>query len=86
MDLYSAPITTRYADVYWTMLPTIPLPKDVVSRFNNKVMAITGYEMDQVIVYPNGTAESIPCTCSYNHHYVTHLQGANSKMIKVKVV
>ena len=84
MDLYSAPITSRYADVYWTMLPTIPLPKDIESKFNNKVMAITGYEMDQVIVYPNGTEESVPCTWSYNHHYVAHLQGANSKMITVK--
>ena len=84
MDLYSAPITSRYAGIYWTMMPVIPLPKDIVSRFNNKVMAITGYEMDQVIVHPNGTEESVPCTWSYNHHYVTHLQGANSKMIKVK--
>ena len=84
MDLYSAPITSRYADIYWTMMPVIPLPKDIVSRFNNSVMAITGYEMDQVIVHPNGTEEPIPCTWSYNHHYVAHLQGANSKMIKVK--
>ena len=83
-DVYTSPITSRYADVYWTMMPEIPLSKEIVSRFNNKVMAITGYEMDQVIVYPNKTEESIPCTWSYNHHYVAHLQGANSKMVKVK--
>ena len=83
-DVYSPPITSRYGDVYWTMMPEIPLSKEIVSRFNNKVMAITGYEMDQVIVHPNGTEEPIPCFWSYNHHYVAHLQGANSKMIKVK--
>ena len=82
-DVYTTPITSKYADVYWTMMPEIPLSKEIVSRFNNKVMAVTGYEMDQVIVHPNGTEESIPCSWSYNHHYVAHLQGANSKMIKV---
>ena len=83
-DVYTPPITSKYADVYWTMMPEIPLSKEIVSRFNNKVMAVTGYEMDQVIVHPNGIEESIPCFWSYNHHYVAHLQGANSKMIKVK--
>ena len=83
-DVYSPPITSRYGDVYWTMMPEIPLSKEIVSRFNNKVMAITGYEMDQVIVHPDGTEEPIPCFWSYNHHYVSHLQGANSKMIKVE--
>ena len=83
-DVYSPPITSRYGDVYWTMMPEIPLSKEIVSRFNNKVMAITGYEMDQVMVHPDGTEEPIPCFWSYNHHYVSHLQGANSKMIKVE--
>ena len=83
-DVYTPSITSKYADVYWTMMPEIPLSKEIVSRFNNKVMAITGYEMDQVIVHPNGMEESIPCFWSYNHHYVAHLQGANSKMIKLK--
>ena len=84
VDLYSAPIKSRYADIYWTMLPEIPLPSDLIKEYNGKTMAITGYEMDQVIVHPNGTEESIPCTWSYNHHYVSHLQGANSKMVKTK--
>ena len=83
-DIYTPPITSKYADVYWTMMPEIPLSKELVSRFNNKVMAITGYEMDQVIVHPDKSEESIPCSWSYNHHYVAHLQGSNSKMIKVK--
>ena len=83
-DVYSPPITSRYGDVYWTMMPEIPLLKEIVTRFDNKVMAITGYEMDQVMVHPDGTEEPIPCFWSYNHHYVSHLKGANSKMIKVE--
>ena len=37
-DVYTPPITSRYGDVYWTMMPEIPLSKEIVSRFNNKGM------------------------------------------------
>lgn len=82
-DVYSPPITSRYGDVYWTMMPSISLDSKLISRFEGKVMAISGYEMDQVIVYPNGTEEPIPCTWSYNHHYVAHIQGSNSKLVEI---
>ena len=32
----------------------VPLPDEIVERFDGKVMAITGYEQDQVMVQPVG--------------------------------
>jgi hypothetical protein len=39
-ELYAGPITTRYGEVFWQGLPPVPLPPDIVSRFDNKAMAI----------------------------------------------
>ena len=40
-DVYTSPITSRYADVYWTMMPEIPLSKEIVSRsLNNNYYTI----------------------------------------------
>ena len=47
-DVYSPEIRTRYSQVFWTMMDAVPLPPDLVARFDGKVMAITGSEMDQV--------------------------------------
>ena len=30
-DVYSPPITTRYAEVYWTMMPKVELPEKIVN-------------------------------------------------------
>ncbi|CAE7423852.1 unnamed protein product [Symbiodinium natans] len=46
-DVYGE-VRTRYSQVYWTRNAPINLPKDLVDRFDGKVMAITGYEVDQV--------------------------------------
>ena len=35
--------------MYWTRNNPIDLPEEIVKRFENKVMAITGYEVDQVV-------------------------------------
>ena len=79
-DVYSPPITTRYAEVYWTMMPKVELPEKIVNRFNGKIMAITGYETDQV--FPNGT--SVPITWAYNHHYEAYLRNAETDLIRVE--
>ena len=34
--------------MYWTRNLPVPLPPELVARFNGSVMAITGYEVDQV--------------------------------------
>lgn len=60
--------------MFWTNQGNLPLPPDVVARFKGKVMAITGYEHDQVMVAGVPGADpakdvSVPFTWAYNHHY-----------------
>ena len=64
-DVY-AEVKTRYSQVYWTRSKNLPLPKDIVDRFEGKVMAITGYEVDQVMKTPDGD-KSVPIYNAYNH-------------------
>lgn len=46
-DVYGE-VQTLYSQVYWTRNSPVNLPPELVSRFAGKVMAITGYEVDQV--------------------------------------
>ncbi len=47
-DVYGE-VRTAYSQVYWTRNDPVPLPPELVERFSNGgVMAITGYEVDQV--------------------------------------
>ena len=46
-DVYGE-VQTMYSQVYWTRNEPINLPPELVERFKDKVMAITGYEVDQV--------------------------------------
>ena len=47
-DVYGE-VETLYSQVYWTRNAPINLPPELVQRFNGSIMAITGYEVDQVI-------------------------------------
>ena len=47
-DVYSPPISTKYGEVFWTMMDPVPMDKDLVERFSGKTMAVVGYETDQV--------------------------------------
>jgi hypothetical protein len=80
-DAY-AEVQTRYSQVYWTRSPDIPLPPDLVKRFEGKVMAITGYEVDQVMKTPDGD-KSVPIYNAYNHHYFGWLMGDHSEMFRL---
>ena len=57
--------------VYWTDQGSWPLPEAIITRFKDKVMAITGYEYDQVLnlfhliffaktLYPPSTFDPTP--------------------------
>ena len=46
-DVYGE-VQTSYSQVYWTRNNPINLPPELVKRFKGKIMAITGYEVDQV--------------------------------------
>ena len=47
-EVYSPPIKSQYAQVFWTLMEPVPLDPALVKRFANKTVAITGYEVDQV--------------------------------------
>jgi len=70
-DVYSDPITSKYGEVYWTLMNPVSLSPNIKNRFHHKPMAIVGYEMDQVLL--NGS--SVPITWAYNHHYEAFLYG-----------
>ena len=84
-DIYTPIITSQYAEVYWTMMGTVNLPQKIIKRFNNSVIAIVGYETDQVFkgFGINNTDLSVPITWSYNHHYVAFMLSKDTNLIKV---
>lgn len=82
-DVYSPPITSRYADVYWTMMPPVLLPEKIINRFDSKTIAIVGYEVNQVFRYPNGTESPVPITWAYNHHYEAYLRNGETDFYRV---
>ena len=55
-DVYSPTIKTLYSQVFWKSLEPVPLPADVVRRFDGKAMAVVGYEVDQVRRTAEGAA------------------------------
>ena len=81
-DVYSPPITSTYAEIFWKTLDTVPLPPAIVKRFAGKPMAVVGLEWDQVRRTAAGDV-SVPMNVAYNHHYSTNLLGADSKLIQV---
>ena len=84
-DAYSAPFSTLYSQVWWAGLPPLPLPADVVAEFaGGKVMAVVGFEVDQVMRTPKGDV-SVPISAAYNHHYDGTLNnGHKSRLEKLR--
>ena len=91
-DVYGK-VETRYSQVYWTRNDPVALPADIIKRFKGKVMAITGYEVDQVMTDdPSSKTNSrdaeqtdkpVPIYNAYNHHYFGWLNGEDSEMYKL---
>jgi len=81
-DTYSPLISTLYSQVYWIMQDPVPIPPELVKRFDGKAMAITGFECDQVFKTPNGDVH-VPISQAYNHHFEVTITGKNSQMVKV---
>ena len=74
-DVWSPEIATTYGENYWTDMGLNPIPDEIIKRFDGKVMAIVGYEQDQVLVEPVGVPGvnpdkdvSVPINWAYNHH------------------
>lgn len=82
-DSYSRPIKSLYSQVHWTSHGNIPLPNDIVQRYDGSnaqtksdTIAVVGYEIDQVRIDPDtGQEISVPITWAYNHHYMAFLLG-----------
>ena len=68
--------TTKYSQVYWKSQP-INLPPDIVTKFDGKVMAVTGMEVDIVRTNQEDgvTTISAPAYEIYNHHYSGWMNG-----------
>ena len=58
-----------FEKVFWTALPEVELPADLVARFKGKGMAVVGFEADQVRRV-NGTDISVPINIAYNRTFV----------------
>ena len=83
-DVFSPPIVHRYSEVFWTQLPPVPLPPEIVRRFANKTMAVIGFECDQVRWdAAKGEWVPVPINVAYNHHFESQMTGAKSRMVKV---
>ena len=85
-DVWAPEIATHYGQVFWTDQGVTPLPPDIVKRFDGKVIAIQGYEQDQVMVSPVGSPGlnpekdvSVPINWAYNHHYCAYMGGKHSE-------
>lgn len=84
---YAPEIATHYGEVFWTDQGNNALPEAIKERFKGKVIAITGYEQDQVMVTPVGHPGenpsldvSVPINWAYNHHYMTWMTGEDAEM------
>eukprot|EP00937_MAST-01D_sp_MAST-1D-sp2_P001435 g1435.t1 len=82
-DVYGR-VETQYSQVN----APYDLPKELVMRFKGKVMAITGYEIDQVMtddprskVNTHDNDRSVPIYNAYNHHYFSWLTGEDSELV-----
>lgn len=89
-DVWAPEIATHYGEVFWSDQGNQPLPQEIVKRFQGKVIAITGYEMDQVMVDPVGHPGvnpkkdvSVPINWAYNHHYMAFMTGVHSELRRV---
>ncbi len=63
------------------MMPPVPLPEHIVTRFQGKKIAIVGYEGDQVFRHNNSADSSVP-TWVYNHHYEAYLRNSENSFQK----
>ena len=90
-EVLAGPVKTTYSEVFWTGLPAVQLPAELVQRFDGKVMAVVGFEADQVRRKGDKDFDgsilkedvSVPINVAYNHHYGATLVGKGSKMTKM---
>ena len=67
-EVATVAMNTTYSEVFWTSLPPVDLPTEIVEKFKDKNIVVTGFEVDVRRKTSNGE-ESVPVYQSYNHHY-----------------
>eukprot|EP00051_Salpingoeca_urceolata_P026537 m.477668 g.477668 ORF g.477668 m.477668 type:complete len:870 (+) comp20913_c0_seq1:229-2838(+) len=82
-DVYSPMIEQLYSQVYWTRMDTVPLPEEIIKRFDGRTMAVVGFEVNQVRKLPDGSEVTVPINVVYNHHFESDMIGKAAKLIKV---
>ena len=85
-DVYSPPFSTLYSQVFWTALPPVDIPQEVIDRYRDGgVMAMVGLECDQVQKNATGDGRdvSVPINAAYNHHFTATLAGAKVALERV---
>jgi hypothetical protein len=80
-EVYGPNITNRYSEVSWDPQP-VQLPPSIVQRFDGRVMAVTGMEVDIVRTASDGAEERVPCTEQYNHHFSGYMHGKAARRIE----
>jgi hypothetical protein len=82
--VYSRPVTLKYGEVFNyhddddARYGRMALPPEVVSRYADaslRQMAVSGFELDFVRRYANGTEASVPLYELYNHHLYVQFNG-----------
>jgi hypothetical protein len=76
-EMYGHWQNTTYSEVDWHADP-VPLPAEIVKRFDGKVMAVVGFESQLVRENAAGEEELVPTTQLYNHHYSGTMSGKHA--------
>eukprot|EP01063_Lacrimia_lanifica_P013698 TRINITY_DN20314_c0_g1_i1.p1 TRINITY_DN20314_c0_g1~~TRINITY_DN20314_c0_g1_i1.p1 ORF type:complete len:742 (+),score=233.77 TRINITY_DN20314_c0_g1_i1:50-2227(+) len=81
-EVTTAPMNTSYGEVFWTGVPAVDLPEDVVAKFAGKNMVITGFESDVRRINPaTGKEEAVPAYQSYNHHWGAQVTSSEAEFV-----
>lgn len=81
-EVRTSPINTTYGEVFWQMLPSVDLPKDIVDEYQDKYMIITGFEVDvRRVNESTGKEVSVPVYQSYNHHYAPAIHSSYAECL-----
>jgi hypothetical protein len=75
VEVYSLPISAKYAQVVMETQPVAALPRAFVEEHDGKLVSFTGFEMDLVRTDTEGVEHSVSSHEWYNHHHNTYLLG-----------
>eukprot|EP00933_Yihiella_yeosuensis_P080747 TRINITY_DN94226_c0_g1_i1.p1 TRINITY_DN94226_c0_g1~~TRINITY_DN94226_c0_g1_i1.p1 ORF type:complete len:503 (-),score=91.14 TRINITY_DN94226_c0_g1_i1:469-1908(-) len=78
----SLPVRLRYGQVFNRYQMFQPLPEEIVSRYANSSIAITGFDVDMVRIRADGSEEKVKLDDHYLHHYALSI-GSENIMSKI---